>query len=632
MIGDPPSDPRLVPSADPDVRYRIRGLAVLLILFFGILQFRLFQLQIVEGADLRDRSVRNSVRTQAIEASRGDIVDREGRILATSKPAFRVGVVPNDMTDPERLVVTLGMLLERDPEELLAIIEKSRGRERFQPVILESDLDALALARLESHAHGLPGVLIEYVPLRRYPNDARAAHLLGTMGEVKAEQLEELRERGYKPGEIIGQTGLEAKFESHLRGRAGGRNIIVDVAGREVETLGELAPVRGGRLKLTIDLDLQRVAEEVFRGPDRDLSGALVALDPRNGDVLALVSMPDYDPNAFVGRFKTGRWQRLANNKYRPLQNRFSAGQYAPGSIYKTVVAAAALGQGTADSKRKIYCPGSLSFGGRVYHCWNRSGHGHVNLLEALARSCDVYFYQLGLELGIDRLAEYARLFGLGEPTGSQIAGEKSGLIPTREWKKRVKKQRWQPGETLSAAIGQGFNLTTPLQLAVLYASLANGGVRVQPRLVTGLETWDGRLVESTDPVAQPIVGVDPQTLEVLKQALVDAVEAPLGTGWRARVPGVSVAGKTGTTQVVGLETLRGLKGKEVPERFRDHALFASFAPAEEPEIMVLVLVENGESGGRVAAPMAQKVLTRYFDKKNQLAATQLAEASRAAN
>ncbi|MFP8873855.1 MAG: penicillin-binding protein 2 [Myxococcota bacterium] len=631
MIGGPPSEPRLVPNLDPDVRYRIRGLAILLVVFFAILQFRLFQLQIVEGADLRDRSVRNSVRTQVIEASRGDIVDREGRLLATSRPAFRVGVVPNDMVDPDHLVAGLGLLLKRDPAELRARIGEPRGRERFRAVILESDLDPLLLARLESHAHVLPGVFTEFVPRRRYLNDVRAAHVLGTIGEVTPEQLEVLRAQGYKPGEIIGQTGLEARFETHLRGRAGGRNVVVDVAGREIEALEEIAPVPGGRLKLTLDLDLQRVAEEGFRGPDRRRSGALVALDPRNGEVLALVSMPDYDPNTFAGRIESERWERLANDEGQPLQNRVASGQYAPGSIYKAVVAAAALAEGTADPKRKIYCPGSFSHGGRVYHCWNRAGHGHVDLLEALARSCDVYFYRLGLELGIDRLARYARAFGLGEATGSRIAGEKSGLVPTRAWKQRVKNQPWQSGETLSAAIGQGFNLATPLQLAVLYASLANGGVRVRPRLVMRLETWDGRLVEEGTPTSEPVPGVDARTMDLLKRALVQAVEAPQGTGWRARVPGVEVAGKTGTTQVVSLETLRGLEGGEIPDRYRDHALFAAFAPADDPEIMVLVLVEHGESGGRVAAPMAQRVLARYFEKQ-QSRLTRLAEGSHAAN
>ena len=627
MIGGPPFEPRLVPNSDPDVRYRIRGLAILLVVFFAILQFRLFQLQIVEGADLRDRSVRNSVRTQTIEASRGDIVDREGRLLATSRPAFRVGVVPNDMLDPDHLVAGLGLLLERDPEELRARIGEPRGRERFRSVVLESDLAPHLLARLESHAHLLPGAFTEFVPRRRYLNEVRAAHVLGTLGEVTPEQLGVLRAKGYRPGEIVGQSGLEARFETHLRGRAGGRNVVVDVAGREIEALEEVAPVPGGRLKLTLDLDLQRVAEEEFRGR----SGALVALDPRNGEVLALVSMPDYDPNTFVDRIDTERWESLVNDEGEPLQNRVTSGQYAPGSIYKAVVAAAALAEDSADPKRKIYCPGSFSHGGRVYHCWNRAGHGHVNLLEALARSCDVYFYRLGLELGIDRLARYARAFGMGEATGSRIAGERKGLVPTRAWKQRVKNERWQPGETLSAAIGQGFNLATPLQLAVLYASLANGGVRFQPRLVMGLETWDGRLVEEGTPLSEPVPGVDARTMDLLKQALVQAVEAPQGTGWRARVPGVEVAGKTGTTQVVGLETLRGLEGSEIPERYRDHALFAAFAPADDPEVMVLVLVEHGESGGRVAAPMAQKVLARYFEKQ-QLRSTRLAEASRAGN
>jgi len=607
----------------PPGEQRIGLVATLIGLVFAVFVLRLFQLQIIEGDALQDRSERNSVRTVRLEAPRGDLLDREGRVLASTRPAYWTGVIPNELrkAKPERDLTlrALGQLLAREPEELEERLGKPRGRKRFQPVVFDADLPYDQLVRVESHRYALSGVVTGIRPRRHYLERARAAHLLGTIGEVQSAQLETEKFAGYQAGDIVGQLGLETKLERHLRGRDGGRNLVVNVSGREIEELGMIEPVPGGRAVLALDLDLQRAAEAAFLSDDPDKPdpiGSLVAVDPRNGDVLAIVSRPAYDPNAFAGGIDAEAWSALTGDEWLPLQNRAVAGQYSPGSTYKALVAAAGLAEGLIDPDEPVFCPGHYRLGRRVYRCWKRGGHGDVDLEQALVHSCDVYFYQLGIELGVDRLARYARGFGLGSPTGVALPGEMSGLVPSREWKERVKSEPWIKGETVSTSIGQGYNLVTPLQLAIAYAAIANGGTLYAPRLVLRLETWDGELVEERPVRERGSVPVAPEALARIRRALAAVVQDPKGTGARARVPGVEVAGKTGTTQVVSLQHVEGLEEDEIPIRYRDHALFAAFAPLDEPEIAVAVIVEHGGGGGAVAAPIAQRVLARHFEKK----------------
>ena len=357
--------------------------------------------------------------------------------------------------------------------------------------------------------------------------------------------------------------------------------------------------------------------------------GALIALDPRNGDVLALVSAPSYDANAFAGGVDRKTWQALNLDEWRPLRNRAIAGVYPPGSTYKAIVAAAGLAEGVIDETTEVLCPGHFRLGRRVYRCWKRGGHGIVNLESALTESCDVYFYELGKTLGVETLARYAKLFGLGSSTGIDIRGEVAGLVPTPEWKMRTRGERWIGGETISLSIGQGANLTTPIQLAVAYAAIANGGKIVQPRVVLRRETWDGVVVEETQPVIRAENVIAKPILEMVKKGLASVVMDPGGTGRRARVSGINVAGKSGTTQVVSLDFVEGLEPEEIPIRYRDHALFVAFAPVESPEIVVAVVVEHaGGGGGAVAAPMVQKVLAKYFEKTEGRLPSQLAVVS----
>jgi penicillin-binding protein 2 len=606
---------RLGAGLDPAIENRISFVAGFMIIIFAIFGLRLFQLQIVEGEQFGRLSLKNSVRSVQIEAPRGDIVDREGRTLATTRPAFGVQVIPTDLRERERTVKALGILLDIDSASLDEKIGTPSGRNRFQPVKLAVDISYDELARVESHRYALPGVVTDIRPHRHYVAGDLASHVIGYIGEIQGKQLEQSQFEDYRSGEVIGQTGIEKLLEQDLRGRKGGRNLVVDVAGRIVDVLDEEFPLPGGRIMLTIDRDLQQAAEEAFLpdvlgGPGK--IGAVVALDVRNGDVLALVSKPSFDPNDFSGGIDTETWNELSNDEWRPIQNRAISGQYPPGSTYKVIVAAAALQDGI-DPEEPIYCPGKFKLGRRTFRCWKREGHGWVDLRDAIKNSCDTYFYNIGLEIGVDRLAEMANAFFFGRLTGIAIGHERAGLVPTREWKKRRFRESWMKGETVNTSIGQGFNLATPLQVAVAYAAIANGGKVLRPRLLRQTIDRDG-VVTSGPPIEQiGSLPVDAKHLARITDALEAVVGEKGGTAPRARVPGIRVAGKTGTAQVVRLKHVENLDDDEIPIRFRDHAWFAGFAPVEAPEIVVVSLLEHGGGGARVAAPVTQKVLAAYF-------------------
>ena len=611
--------PGLRGSSESPLGGRLPLLAVLIAAVFGVFFLRLFQLQVIRGERYAEISRNNAVRLQRLEPPRGEIRDRNGHLLAGVRPAFDVAVIPRELREGTPVIDALAGLLGTDRGRIAERIGRPRGRRRFQPALIAADLPPDRAARVEAHRYALPGVVTSLRPLRRYPEGELVAHLIGHTGEITARQLESGRFTGYRPGESVGQTGMEAVLEPWLRGQAGGRNVVVDAHGREVAVENEVLPRSGHTAVLAIDLDLQRAAFEAFEseepGGERK-TGAIVALDPRNGDVLAMVSSPSFDPNLFVDGIGEADWRRLRDDELRPLQNRAISGQYAPGSTFKPFVAAAALEEGTVGPGERIFCPGHFTLGSRTYRCWRRSGHGEVGLEEALRSSCDVYFYQVGVRLGVDRIAYFARAFGLGRPTGIALREEKAGLVPTTTWKERRTGEPWMRGETVSVSIGQGAVLVTPLQLAVAYAALANGGVVVQPRLLLRIEDLDGRVVEEVPPRVRATVPVDARHLARIARALESAVSEPGGTGVRARIEGVRVAGKTGTTQVVSLRRVEGLEGDDVPRHYRDHGWFAAFAPVEAPEIVVVALAEHGGGGGSTAAPMARHVLERYFARR----------------
>ena len=618
---------RLGAGPDPILDERLPLLVALILVVFVTFGVRFFQLQILRGEELKGVAQGNAVRLVRLESPRGDILDREGRVLATTRPAFGVEVMPSDLRRPEVTFAALGLLIDGDALALRQRVGNPRGRLRFQSVRLAGDLSFDQLARVESHLYALPGVMTDVQPRRHYVGGDLAAHLLGTIGEIRKDQLTSRDFADYRPGEVIGQSGVESLLEPRLRGKAGGRNVVVNVAGRVVEVLDEVPAVPGGSVRLSLDLDLQQAAEEAFLpsavGEPAKL-GAAVALDARTGDVLALVSKPSFDPNDFAGGVDAATWRRLTGDEWRPLQNRAISGQYPPGSSYKPIIAAAVLAEKVALPQERVFCPGSFTLGRRSYRCWKKEGHGSVDLRDALKKSCDVYFYTMGLRLGIDRIAKYAEAFGLGRRSGIPLTQEKPGLIPTSQWKLRRFGEKWMAGETVSASIGQGYDLATPLQMAVAYAALANGGKLLTPRLVLA-RAEGGRMVE--EPAAAPaaMVGVSEAELARIVDALTAVVEEPGGTGGRARVPGVRVGGKTGTAQVVRLDHTKDLEEHEIPIRYRDHAWFVSFAPAESPEIVVSVLAEHGGHGGSAAAPIAQKILARYFEKQRAAAGETLA-------
>jgi penicillin-binding protein 2 len=612
---------------DPIQPGRVRLATIAIALLFALLAGRLFQLQLIEGELLSERSQRNSVRTLRTPAPRGEIVDREGRVLATTRAAFGLDVVPEDLRGSERVFAALGQLLGADPRALASAVGRPGRSARFRPVRLADDLDPDQLARVEVHRYALPGVVTDVSPRRHYLEGRLAAHLLGTLGEIHADQLERGEFAGYRMGDVIGQTGAEALYEGRLRGRAGGRNVVVDVAGREVDVLEEVKPEAGHRLVLALDLDLQREAEQAMSEPlpgapagEPPRMGAVVALDVRSGDVLALVSHPAYDPNLFAGGIDAASWKALTSDAWDPLRDRTVLAQYPPGSTFKPIVAAAALADGVIDRYTTVFCPGSYWFGGRAYRCWKKEGHGAVDVHRALRSSCDVFFYTVGVKLGIERLAAFASSLGLGRPTGIGLPHEAPGTVPSPAWKRRRYGQPWYPGETVSVSIGQGYDLVTPVQLALAYAAIANGGSVVRPRLALRIESRDGRVLEEIPAEVRSRVEIPSPVVAALHGGLEAVVSEPGGTGGRARVPGVRVAGKTGTSQVVGLHHTEGLREFAIPIRYRDHAWFAAFAPVEAPEVAVAVLVEHGLHGATAAAPVAQRVLARYFEKTGRLA------------
>lgn len=619
------------PEVLPDNRLWLFAFTIFIV--FTIFLSRLFYLQIMQGDELRVQSERNSVRTVRIDAPRGNVLDRERRVIASTRPAFDVEIIPSELRDADRVYTALGTLLDQDEARVRESVGKPRGRARFQPVSVSSDLSFEQLARVESHRYAMPGVLTEVNPRREYTDGNAAGHLLGTLGEVRADQLEKAGFETYRQGEIVGQSGLEGVLEAPLRGTAGGRNVVVNVAGREVERLDEVDPIPGNTAVLTIDLDLQREAVAAYRGEppswapqpvaaqradETEAMGALVALDPRNGDVLAMVSRPSFDPNAFAGGVQPAVWRALMKDEWKPLQNRAISGQYPPGSTYKAVIAAAALEQGVITPRTRVFCPGSFAFGRRVYKCWKKEGHGSVDVHEALVRSCDVFFYQAGLKLGVDSIAKYAKALSFGRLTHVGLPEEKPGLIPTAAWKQKRFGEKWMAGETVSIAIGQGFDLVTPLQLAVAYGAIGTGVV-MKPRLLLRTEKPDGTLIEETAPQVDAAVPVSAENLAIVRRGLTGVVNEPGGTGGRGRVPGITVAGKTGTAQVIRLEHFDGVAENKIPMRYRDHAWFVAYAPADDPEIVVAVLNEHGGHGGSAAAPIAQRVLYRYFEKQGRV-------------
>ena len=591
-------------------RHRLSGSLIFVLAFFLVLGARLYYLQVVKGAEFRRLSQNNCVRLRSIPPPRGLIFDRTGRLVVDNRPSFNVSIVPEDADDPDGVVKELATHLNEDVEALLARLEARRGGALFKPILLKRDLSRDSVAVVEAHKLDLPGVIITVEPMRHYIEEERACHLIGYLGEISEAELNSGDYPETRNGDFIGRFGIEKSYEADFRGKPGRKQVQVNALGQVTRVLKTIPAQPGKNSYLALDLALQRRAEEMFQ----EQVGAAVALDPANGHVLAMVSRPAFDPNAFVEGMSAETWKALASNPFHPMRNKAIQAQYPPGSTYKIITAAAGLEEGVIEDTTQHFCPGYYRYGNRTYRCWRRGGHGSLEFIQAIAQSCDVFFYKVGEQLGVDALAEYAGAFGLGRPTGVDLDNEVSGLVPTQAWKLRKVGVPWQGGETLSVAIGQGFNLVTPIQMASLVAAVANGGVIYKPLLVERIEdvnTGEVGVIESQDMGRLP---VSDETLERIRNGLVAVVNSRRGTGRIADIAGISVAGKTGTAQVVAMGERPDTDEEEkTPFRFRDHAWFVAFAPVEAPRIAVAVFVEHGGHGGSTAGPIAREMMETYL-------------------
>ena len=584
-----------------ELQRRLIILRVGLLLVVALLGLQLWNLQIREGPYYRDLSENNRTRSVIMEPARGLIYDRNGVLLANNVPSFTLYVSLEDVKDRDRLIDQLSSLLGLD-EALVRKKLTARGSKQL-PRKVKDRLTLREATLIESHRLDLPGVMVQVESQRNYPSGMTASHILGYVGEVSPEQLEKPEFSDLHQGSIVGQYGVEKFFDRLMRGQAGEKSIEVDAVGHEKRTVVVEQAHAGDNLYLTIDARLQKVAENLLG----EETGAIVALDPRTGDVLAMASRPGFDPNILSRELTPKQWAEIVQDEGRPLNNRASQGQYPPGSVFKVMMAAAALETKTVTPSTSIYCNGGYQFGRRVYHDWKAGGHGSVDLRRALVHSCDVYFYTVGQRMGIETMASFAHQFGLGEETGIELPSERVGIVPSEAWKKKAKNEAWLPGETISAAIGQGYVSVTPLQMATLIGTVANDGVMFRPRLVQAVMDRATGELQQRPVVPKRTLNLRPGILPVIKDALAGVVKE--GTATKAQSALVTIAGKTGTAQMTAL---RAGPEKDVPKKFRDHAWFVAFAPVDAPTIAVAVLGEHMGHGGSASAPLAKELIETY--------------------
>lgn len=586
-----------------DLQGRIYWLFALIAIASLLLLLRAWHLQVVNGKYYLELSENNRLRFVETPPPRGRIFDRNGALLVNNVPSFNLYVVLEDMPEPQPVLDRLAEMIQMTPEEISRRLAQKKD-DPYVPIKIKDDLSMKEVAQVEGHSLELPGVKIEAEFKRNAIYGTLGAHLLGYVGEISQNQLESGSYQNVKRGGIIGQYGIEQTYDSMIRGRPGQKSIEVDALGHERRVLKVMAPVQGDDIFLALDLNVQKAAEEALGMRP----GAIVALDPNNGDVLAMVSHPAFNPNVLSKGASSEAWEALLKDAKRPLTNRVIHGQYPPGSTFKIVMGAAILETKTASPANRLECRGFLHFGNRNFRDWKRGGHGTVDLHRSLVESCDIYFYEMGNRLGVDNIAKFSNLFGLGQPTGIALASEKGGLIPSTEWKRRVRKEPWYPGETLSVSIGQGYVSTTPLQLGTMIGAVAGDGVWHPPQLLKKTRNYETGAVAEMKPPEGRRLPISAETLRVIRNALADVVADPHGTAVKSQSKLVSMGGKTGTAQVIAIKGDQ----REVSGEFNDHAWFVAYAPVEDPQIAVAVLVENGGHGGTAAAPIARNVVEAY--------------------
>ncbi len=588
------------------VRLTVMRYGIVVVFLTLVMSFWLFQ--VLQHGRFEQMAENNRLRTLVLRAPRGVLFDREGRVLVENRYSFSISIVREQTVDLDHTIRRLATVVGASEQGIREVVRQHSREPEYRPMVVIQDASMAQVASVAARRLELPGVVIEEIPARHYPEDL-AAHVFGYVGEVTEAQLARQHETDLRAGAIVGQTGVEQAYNRLLMGRDGERHVAVNSLGREIETIREIGPFEGRRLMLTIDYDLQKAVEDGFR--TLGYSGAAVLLDPRSGEVLSLVSLPAYDPNAFAGGIDQETWRALNADELRPLQNRVIQGRYSPGSTFKIVVATAALEEGIATPDFKVNCRGGAVFYGRYFRCHLSRGHGTVDLREAIEKSCNVYFYTLGNKVGVDRIHKWATALGLGVKSGIDLPHEVEGIVPSTEWKQRTSNEKWYPGETISVSIGQGQVWVTPISLAVVAMTIANGGARYTPHILKAINEGD-EWEPVPAPPQQSVVELQPETVEALHDGLWMVVNGA-GTGGRARISGRDVAGKTGTAQVISIQGLQA--AGETDADLRDHGWFVFFAPKDDPKIAGVVFAEHAEHGS-LAARIARHALETYFAKQ----------------
>lgn len=577
---------------------------------FASLAGAFWYLQVIQHTHYRELAENNHQRTLALRAPRGMLFDRHGRLLVENRHAYNISLVREQAKDIPGTLKTLAAIAGIEEAALKDAVQRHAHEPLYRPILLVADASMAQVTAVLARRLELPALIVEQVPTRRYPEEALAAHLFGYVGEITDLQLSRAPNEGLRSGDLVGQAGVEQTYNKMLMGADGARRVVVNSSGREIQTVGQITPTEGRRLQLTIDYDLQRAAEDGFKG--LGYAGAAVFLDPRNGEILSLVSLPSYDPNSFASGVDRATWTALNTDRLRPLQNRAIQGRYSPGSTFKIVVAAAGLEEGVITPDFRVFCPGGANFYGRYFKCHLKGGHGSVDLRHAIEKSCNVYFYTVGSMLGIDRIHKWAAALGLADRSGIDLPHEIESIMPSTEWKKARTGEKWYAGETISVAIGQGQVSTTPMAMASMMATIANGGTRYVPHLVRAVADDAGNWTRVDPPKPKSVTPMKPENVQALHEGLWMVVNAA-GTGGRGRIEGYNVAGKTGTAQVISNQGKQRAAGTDMD--LRDHGWFVFFAPHDNPEIAGVVFAEHAEHGF-LAAPIAKHVMQTYFAKK----------------
>jgi penicillin-binding protein 2 len=585
------------------MQYVSAGLFALLVVAFWVFQ-------VAQHQKFKEIAENNHQRRLPLPAPRGVLFDRDGKVLVENQNTINIALVREQSGNIERTLRLLAAATGADEEKMRETVSRRRREPSYRPIVLIENASFPQLAAYRARRLELPGIIEQAMPARQYPANAMGAHLFGYVSEASEGDLSRPEYAGAEPGSMVGKAGIEQEYNKLLMGTDGDKLVVVNSRGREMALASETPPTEGQRVQLTIDADVQRATEEGFR--HYGYNGAAVILDPRNGEVLSFTSLPSYNPTRFAGGIDVASWRELTTDPDLPLQNRALQGRYSPGSTFKVAVAVAALEEGVVGPDFRVFCPGGATFYGRYFQCHLKGGHGSVDMRHAIEKSCNVYFYTLGNMLGVDRIHKWASLLGLGEKSGIDLPNELKGLVPSTEWKKTTREPKWYPGETISVSIGQGQVSVTPISLATMMMTIANGGTRYTPHVIKAVDNLKGK---GWEPVAPP----PPQSVAPMKQSTIDAVHEGMwmvvnaaGTGGRGKIVGYNVAGKTGTAQVISLTGAKIAKGKM---DVRDHGWFIFYAPHDKPEIAGVIFAEHAEHG-YLGAPIAKYAMETYFAKK----------------